>query len=74
MDLKLVDYSETSGSISREEHKDTSSRKNVVVQHVQQPKSNVPSENLQESTASHEINPDASMPSPNPKKKLRKST
>ena len=66
MDLKLVDYSETSSSSSGEEHKDTVSKKIAVVQAVQQSKPSVPTENLQETTTPLEVNPDASRPSPQP--------
>ena len=65
MESKLVDYSSTSSSSSGEEHKDSLSKKIVVVQPLQQTKS-VPTEILQESSTSHEINPDESMPSPQP--------
>ena len=66
MESKLVDYSSTSSSSSGEEHKDSLSKKIAVVQPVQQTKSTVPTEILQESSTSHEINPDESMPSPQP--------
>ena len=41
-------------------------KKIAVVQPVQQTKSTVPTEILEESSTSHEINPDESMPSPQP--------
>ena len=44
----------------------TLSKKIAVVQPVQQTKSTVPTEILQESSTSHEINPAESMPSPQP--------
>ena len=49
MDIKLIDYSETSGSRSGEKHKDTSSIR-IAVAPVQQPKSHAASENPSEST------------------------
>ena len=68
MDLKLVEYSETSGS-SGEEQKDTDSRKIAVVQPVQHQQT-VPepiSENPLETTQpQHEFKPDDSSPSSPP--------
>ena len=66
MESKLVDYSSTSSSSSGEEHKDSLVKKIAVVQPVQQTESTVPTEILQESSTSHEINPDESRPSPQP--------
>ena len=63
MDLKLVEYSETSGSSGGEEPKDSDSRKIAVVQPVQH-QHTVPepiSENPLETTQpEHELNPDHS--------------
>ena len=63
MDLKLVEYSETSGSSGGEELKDTDSRKIAVVQPVQH-QHTVPepiSENPLETTQpEHELSPDHS--------------
>ena len=67
MDLKLVEYSESSETSGGEEPKDTDSRKIAVVQPVQQTVPEPISENPLETTQpEHKVNPDDSSPSSPP--------